>query len=187
MTQDSKAIPKDSDLCEDVDSIAIVQQAEDVASDQQANDRLVPVSEAKKYRKRAQAAEKILEDLKQELTEKNKRLQENQQLINDMEHRQIIDELLVDSQAIDLDATRLLTEMALTEMEEPDIQQAVVDLRNRKPLLFRTAQTVAASLGPKGETYGQQQPRQLEKAATEAHYTGSRTSLMHYLRLRRQK
>lgn len=187
MTQDSKVSPPDSDLREGADSIATQQQAEDVANEQQASDRMTPVSEAKKYRKRAQAAEKILEDLQQELTEKNQHLQENQQLINDMEHRQLIDELLVDSQAIDLDATRLLTEIALTEMEEPDIEQAVADLRLRKPLLFRVAHSVAASLGPKGQTFELQQHRSLEHAATEAHSTGSRTALMRYLRLRRQK
>lgn len=187
MTQDSKITPPDSDLREGADSIPTRQQAEDVANEAQANDRLVPVSEAKKYRKRAQAAEKILEDLKQEITEKNLRLQENEQLINDMVHRQLIDELLIDSQAIDLDATRLLTELALAEMEEPDIEQAVADLRNRKPLLFRATQEIAASLGPKGQTLEPQQPRLLEQAATEAHSTGSRTALMRYLRLRRQK
>lgn len=182
MTQDKIDTQPDSDLREGADSIADQQQLQE-----QANDRLVPVSEAKKYRKRAQAAEKILEDLKLELTEKNQRLQENEQLINEMVYRQQIDELLVDSQTIDLDATRLLTEMALTEMEEPDIEQAVADLRNRKPLLFRATQTVAASLGPKGQTLEPQQPRSIEQAATEAHSTGSRTSLMRYLRLRRQK
>ena len=187
MTQDKIDPQTDSDLREGADSIATPPQAEDISIEIQTNDRLVPVSEAKKYRKRAQAAEKILEDLKQELSEKNERLQVSEQLINDLEHRSQIDELLVDSQAIDLDATRLLTEMALTEMDEPDIHQAVSDLRMRKPLLFRAAQPVAASLGPKGQSLEPLHPKSLEQAATEAHSTGNRTALMRYLRLRRQK
>lgn len=178
MTQESEITHSDSNEHDAADLIV---------NQQQVNDRLVPVSEAKKYRKRAQAAEKILEDLKLELTQKNQRLQENQIRINEMEHRQQIDELLVDSQAIDLDATRLLTELALAEMDEPDIEQAVADLRNRKPLLFRSTQRIAASLGPKGQEFPQQQSRSLEQAAAEAHGTGNRTSLMRYLRLRRQK
>ena len=115
------------------------------------------------------------------------RLQESEQLRYVMGHGQLIDELLVDSKAIYLDATRLLTELALAEMQEPDIEQAVADLRNRKPLLFRATQSVAVSLGPKGQTLEPQQPRLLEQAATEAHSTGSRTALLRYLRLRRQK
>lgn len=163
------------------------QQDHDVANEAQANDRNAPVLEAKKYRKRAQAAEKILEDLKQELTLKNQKLQENEQVISDLQHRQQLDELLVDSQAIDLDATRLLTEIALEQMAEPDIEQAVADLRMRKPLLFSVANRNAASLGPKGIEFQQQQSHSLEHAATEAHSTGNRTDLMRYLRLRRQK
>lgn len=179
MTQDSKNAQLEPTVNQPQD--------QEITNEAQANDRLVPVSEAKKYRKRAQAAEKILEDLKQEITQKNQLLHENEQLINDLQHRQHIDELLVDSQAIDLDATRLLTEMALTQMQEPDVEQAVADLRMRKPLLFRATQTVAASLGPKGFEFQQQQSHSLEQAATEAHSTGNRTDLMRYLRLRRHK
>jgi len=164
----------------------------DEASDEQVRDnpeqheRLVPVSEAKKYRKRAQAAEKILEDFKVELAQKNQTLQEQQQTIADMQRQRLIDELLVDSDAIDLETTRLLTEMALSEMAEPDVEQAVAQLRKRKPFLFRSTAHGATALSPKAENNQTSLARSIERAAADAHSSGNRTALMRYLRLRRR-
>ena len=66
-----------------------------VSDNPEQHERLVPVSEAKKYRKRAQAAEKILEDFKVELAEKDDALHKQQQTITDMQRQRLIDELLV--------------------------------------------------------------------------------------------
>lgn len=135
------------------------------AGDATRGDRLVPVSEAKKYRKRAQAAEKILADLKAELGERDKKLQE--------------------AGAIDLETATLLTEMALVETDDPDVEQTVSDLRRRKPFLFRSNTRGAVVLGPKIDNDRSPAADVLERAAVEAHTTGSRSALLRYLRLRR--
>ncbi len=150
------------------------------------HERLVPVSEAKKYRKRAQAAEKILEDFKVELAEKDEALHKHRQTIADMQRQRLIDELLVDSEAIDLETTRLLTEMALSEMAEPDVEQAIAQLRKRKPFLFRSTARGATALSPKAENNQTSLARSMERAAADAHSSGSRTALLRYLRLRRR-
>ncbi len=157
-----------------------------IQESQDQRERLVPVSEAKKYRKRAQAAEKILEDFKVELAEKNEALRKQRQTITDMRRQRLIDELLVDSEAIDLETTRLLTEMALSEMEEPDVEQAISQLRLRKPFLFRQTARNAAALSPKAENDQTSLARSMEHAAAEAHSSGNRMALLRYLRLRRR-
>ncbi len=164
-----------------------VDEAPDVQiqESQEQRERLVPVSEAKKYRKRDQAAEKILEDFKVELAQKNQTLQEQQQTMADMQRQRLIDELLVDSDAIDLETTRLLTEMALSEMAEPDVEQAVAQLRKRKPFLFRSTAR-ATALSPKAENNQTTLARSMEHAAAEAHSSGNRMALLRYLRLRRR-
>ncbi len=158
----------------------------ELRDDQEQHERLVPVSEAKKYRKRAQAAEKILEDFKVELAEKDEALQKQRQTIADMQRQRLIDELLVDSEAFDLETTRLLTEMALSEMAEPDVEQAVAQLRKRKPFLFRSTARGATALSPKAENNQTSLARSMEHAAAEAHSSGNRTALLRYLRLRRR-
>ena len=158
---------------------------EQIRDNAEQHERLVPVSEAKKYRKRAQAAEKILEDFKVELAEKDEALHKQQQTIADLQRQRSIDELLVDSETIDLETTRLLTEMALSEMAEPDVEQAVAQLRKRKPFLFRTTAR-ATALSPKAENNQTSLARSMERAAADAHSSGNRTALLRYLRLRRR-
>lgn len=147
---------------------------------------LVPVSEAKKYRKRAQAAEKILDDLKAELAQKNEALSEQRKTITDMQRQRLIDELLVDAEAIDLETTRLMTDMTLAEMPEPDIEEAIAQLRRHKPFLFRVTARSATALSPKAENDQPPIARSLEHAAAEARSSGNRTALLRYLRLRRR-
>ena len=56
------------------------------ASDPKAGDeRLVPVAEARKYRKRAQAAEKILEDLQRDLEAKTELLAQRERALEELE------------------------------------------------------------------------------------------------------
>ncbi len=149
-------------------------------------EKLVPVSEAKRYRKRAQAAETILADLQGELEEKKTEVLEQQQVISDLQHRQQIDELLIEANAMDLETARLLTELAIQEMAEPSIEQAVDELQRRKPFLFRRAAPASGALSPREEGNAPLE-RRLGLAAAEACATGHRQDLLRYLRLRRRK
>ena len=101
-----------------------------------------------------------------------------------MERQQKIDRLLAESEAIDLEAARLLTEAAVEEMEEPDVEAVVEDLRRHKPYLFRQRGPVRLAMGARTRAGSQERA---EDAAREASMSGNRRDLLRYLRLRRAK
>ncbi len=156
------------------------------ATSEDSTPHLVPVSEAKKYRKRAQAAEKILQDMKQELSSKDALLKEHEKTIEAMERSHRIDELLLEADTIDLEAARLLTELSVSEMEDDDVELAVEDLRRSKPYLFHRRSRHAGVLSPHSGSNGSSQSDSLNHAIAEAGATGSRADLLRYLRLKRQ-
>ncbi len=150
-------------------------------------DQNIPHHESRKYRKRTQAAEQQLADLQRELDEKSNRLTELEQTVTSLERRSRIDEMLLDADAIDLESARLLTEIAVADMEQPDIDAAVSELKRRKPYLFRIAhRNGAAAQSPRFEQQSNAD-EQAAHAAAEASATGSRHDLLRYLRLRRKK
>jgi hypothetical protein len=147
-------------------------------------DKLVPVSEAIRYRKRAQAAEQQLEEINNEISAMQAKLTEASQTIVGLERRQKVDALLTDAETIDLETARLLTEQAVALMDDPEVELAVEDLKRHKPYLFRHRQAngvsaMAPSIDPQGHD-----PAEL--AAEHATKTGDRRDLLRYLRLRRQ-
>ncbi|UCD74699.1 MAG: hypothetical protein JSV91_13035 [Phycisphaerales bacterium] len=149
-------------------------------------EKLVPVSEARRYRKRAQAAEKIASDLQQELAAKEADLAQRRRDLEELQLRQEIDELLIEAEVVDLETGRLLTELAAAATDEPDVEQAVAELQRRKPFLFRRSPRSSGALSPRAEGDDPLQHR-LEDAAAEAGITGRRQDLLRYLRLRRKK
>jgi len=145
------------------------------------SDKRVPVTEAIRYRKRAQSAEQQLQDAQQQLQDFQSQLEASQQTITALERRQKIDATLSESDAIDLEAARLLTEIAIESMDDPDVKMAVDDLRRHKPYLFRhraTASTMPAHLPDDADHLA-------DRAAVKASTTGNRRDLLDYLRLRR--
>lgn len=152
----------------------------------EAPSRVVPVTEAKKYRKRAQQAEQSLGELQQELEQKSQRVNELEQTVTDLERRGTIDQLLIEADAIDLDAARLLTETAVQQMDEPDAAAAVDELRRTKPFLFRAARNGATSMSARIDA-ARDDADSIDHAAAEAHATGDRTDLLRYLRRRRKR
>jgi len=160
--------------------------AAEATAERGADGKLVPVSEARRYRKRAQAAETILGDLRTELAEKSTQLNEQAETIESLRRQRDIDELLVEASAIDLETARLLTELALHEMDKPDVAQAVEEIRQQKPFLFRHAAGGTGALSPKEAGFSPSAER-LQRAAAEACVTGHRQDVLRYLRLRRKK
>jgi len=155
--------------------------AEDAAALQ---DRLVPVAEAIRYRKRAQAAEQQLTGLQEQLQSAQQRCEQAEEAISSLERRQRIDALLAEADTIDIDAARLLTEAAVQSMDEPDVAEAVDDLRRHKPYLFRAegGETGGLALAPRIEGFDDP----LAQAAEQAQHSGDRRDLLRYLRLRRR-
>jgi TolA-binding protein len=184
---DEPQTPLDSDMNQapDVSSQPEAPQA----PDEQAP-RLVPVTESIRYRRRAQQAEQQLQTMQAELAQTRTMLQETQQQLEATERRQRIDQLLVESEAVDLEAARLLTEAAVSMMEEPDVQQAVAELRSRKPYLFRRSSVGSGGSGSvksagSMSSRPRRQPDASDDLAQQAAISGDRRDLLRYLRLRR--
>ena len=170
-------------------------EAEDRTSDAEApeapddaaeagSEKLVPVGESIRYRRRAQAAEQKLHALQQHFDELQQDLARTRGDLESVERRQRIDQLLIESEAIDLEAARLLTESALEQMDDADVAEAVEELRSRKPYLFRRrGSALGGGMSPR--------PRhgngQLDDAASCAATSGDRRDLLRYLRLRRKR
>ena len=119
-------------------------------------------------------------------------LEQAHEALDASERRRTIDLALIEADAVDVETARLLTEIAVLQMDEPDVLLAVSELRERKPFLFRRARAsggpafgamgelgAGAALGRGGAAGG------LEGAAEAALATGDRASLLAYLRMRR--
>lgn len=148
-------------------------------------EKLVPVTEAIRYRKRAQQAEQQLESMQQKLQSLQSKLDEAEQTIHHLERRQKIDETLAASDPIDTEAVRLLTEQTIQQMDEPDVQAAVEELRQRRPYLFH--QQSGASGSAMAARVADQPAHEPEQAAEHAAMSGDRRDLLRYLRLRRNR
>ena len=151
---------------------------------QGGTDRLVPVGEAIRYRKRAQAAEQGLRELKGVMQDTQVELEQAKQAIDEFERRQKIDEQLVKAEVVDHDVARLLTETALGLMDEPDIKVVIDDLRRQKPYLFKNRSVNASHMSARIREGGHHLAGQ---AAEQAAVSGNRQDLLRYLRLRRKK
>lgn len=153
------------------------------------------VAEARRYRKRAQAAEKSLDELKATLAERQQQLGQQQSMLDAMQRRHAIDDALHAAGTIDLETARLLMESALASAATPsqtEISQAVEALVRQKPHLFRARPRggAARSTGPMSPKSGvdDRTPRAkaINDAASDAASSGKRTDLLRYLRLRRK-
>ena len=158
-------------------------EAEATERTEEAAEKLVPVSESIRYRRRAQAAERELEQVQEQLLEAQRELREACEQVGRIERRQQVDQLLIEADAIDLEAARLLTEAAIGQMDEADVAAVVDDLRRHKPYLFRQSNGSAGGLSPRPRASGPP----LDEAAAAAATSGDRRDLLRYLRLRREK
>jgi len=161
-----------------------IERKEEPTDPQAEPDKRVPVTEAIRYRKRAQAAEQQLGDLQAQLSDAQQRAEQAEQTIDALERRQRIEQLLAEADAIDVDAARLLTEAAVQAMDEPNIAEAVADLRRHKPYLFHPDSGDAPGLALSPQIEGADDP--LAQAAEQAQHSGDRRDLLRYLRLRRR-
>ena len=167
----------------DEESQSTIDAANGVAA---RGEQLVPVSEAKRYRKRAQSAEKQLGALQQELEGSRQALAEREQQLAELLRTHAIEAALHEHGAIDPETARLVLEQTLDEDEEKDVASAVGELKRRKPFLFRALQRArpATTLGPRPvESHAD---AKLEHAAADALTTGKRSDVLRYLRLRRK-
>jgi len=150
------------------------------------DEKLVPVGEAIRYRKRAQGAEKEAADLAEEA----KQLRElNEELTGDLEAMRTDHELmraLSSAGAVDLEAAVLIAKSRLANGEEKEIASVVESLRQEKFSLFggqaRRKSTSKSAWVKEKESGGQ---RVLENTARQAAVSGSRADVHEYMRIRR--
>lgn len=99
-----------------------------------------------------------------------------------LERQSRMDALLAEADVVDLEAARLLTEAAVMQMDEEDLELAVEDLRKHRPYLFRR---VALDSGQ--GVMGEESETSVDGAAQRARASGHRRDLLAYLRLRRSR
>ena len=155
---------------------------------EQESGQLVPVTQAIRYRRRAQAAEQQLGDLQSKLMQLQGELEQARLTASKLERRQNIDAMLSQADAVDVDVARLLTESAVEMMNEPDLKLVIEDLRRQKPYLFRhrNADGTFASASSMPARVRSSGVSQIQQAAARAVEAGSRTHVLDYLRLRRK-
>lgn len=160
-------------------------QAEDVLDNGQSN-RLVPVAESIRYRKRAQSAEKNAELLSEKLTEADNKTNRLSEELAEVRKEQTLLKKLNAAGAVDLDAALVLAKAKADEDGESDIDRIVEQLRQEKRYLFSqsaSAVTADKTAGARDRSGGNHSV--IIKAAQKAATSGSRRDLQEYLKLRR--
>jgi glutamate mutase epsilon subunit len=150
------------------------------------NAKLVPVAESIRYRKRAQSAERRVEELAGELSEARA---EATRLADELKATQKEQELmkrLASEGTRDLEAAVLIAKARLAGADKADLNSVVEQLKREKQYLFGEK----ASDGAAVRTSPAKGPRQaattaLERSAKRATGTGNRMDLQEYMRKRR--
>lgn len=152
-----------------------------------AAEQRTPVSEELVWKARSEDAEKEVERLTVRLAEVERELAESVSQLDSAEMKRQIDRELFESDALDLEACCLLTEAAVSQMDEPDVGEAVRDLRKRKPYLFHShgGSGYAAGSGRATMLPAAHAGDGLDEMASSARASGDRAALLRYLRQRR--
>jgi hypothetical protein len=184
--QGVEATVSDSDI-----SFAMGQEDRAADAAEYGMNRLVPVSEAIKYRKRAQAAEQIAEKLSRELKDLEQQRQEEQRQLAEAAQERELTCHLVKAGVIDLEAGILLAKTASDKRngEVRPLKEIIEAMRRERPYLFGPILEKAMA-GTSGLTAGVRREGSsgvtaLAQIAQRASQSGSRQDMRDYLRLRR--
>lgn len=153
--------------------------------------RLVPVTEAIKYRKRAQAAEQQVEELTRQLSRHEQEQSSAQGRLKEALEEKDLTHALVRAGVTDLEAALLLAQKKLKAADgtEQDMNGLIGSLRSERPYLFSNAvEEVAATLavptaGARTQSHGSSGT--LLRLAEQARQSNDRKDMQEYLRLRR--
>jgi len=153
------------------------------------NMKLVPVAESIRYRKRAQSAEKKVEDLTEQLAQAKSEATKISEQLSGIETEQKLMSKLAAAGSVDLETAVLVARTRMEGQTEADLDGVIEQLKKEKQYLFGGSGgivTAKKTAGAKGSAYsGTNNQTVLEKAAKRAAATGSRTDLQEYLKLRR--
>ena len=107
-----------------------------VSEDTSGEDKLVPVAEAIRYRRRAQQAEKELAEMKAERDQLLSEKQEMSMRLGEIQQDQQIREALAGAGAVDPETAALLVNSRLESADEDDVQAVIGQLQKDKGYLF---------------------------------------------------
>jgi hypothetical protein len=155
------------------------------SEDEDQKEKLVPVGEAIRYRKRAQVAEQQAEAIEQELKtskEQNRGLEER---VNELQSEKEITSELISAGVIDLEAAVMMAKSRMKEHE--DVKSAITQLRAEKAYLFSEQTEQSTSTKTAGVKNKNTTARSaLETSAKKAAVSGNRADVQEYLKVRRQ-
>ena len=161
-------------------------ESQELSADEDVKqEKLVPVGEAIRYRKRAQSAEQELEVLRDELSTSKDNGKQLTEKLQQLESENAMTMELVSAGAIDLEAAMMMMRSRLGD--GADVKDVVEQLRADKGYLF--AEQAEQAVLPR--TSGIKHKRGgavagLEAAAKRAASSGSRADVQEYLKVRRQ-
>ena len=151
----------------------------------------VPVTEAIKYRRRAQIAEQQVEQLTQQLDVQQQQQQDMQERLDEMVLEKELAGQLVQAGATDIEVVLLLAKEKMKNSKDGsgDLRGLIERLRNEKPQLFSGAVGSSGSglAGPTAGVRGQSNGpmSNLSRLAQQAQRSGNRKDMQEYLRQRR--
>lgn len=151
------------------------------------NVKYVPVAESIRYRKRAQSAEKQLEDLNEQLTQAKSAAAKMTEKLNEIQLEQNLMRKLAAAGTVDLETAVLIAKSRTEGDSGADINGVIEQLKKEKQYLFRQKDFDTPAIKKTAGVRQRVQNSQtfLERAAKKAATTGSRTDLQEYLKLRR--
>jgi len=159
--------------------------------DEGDNLKLVPVAESIRYRKRAQGAEKKVEELSTQLAEAKTEAAKISEQLRDIETEQKLLRKLAAAGAVDLEAAVAIARLRCEDSSGTDVDSVIEQLKKEKQYLFSGPGWGSSSGGNTAKkTAGAKEKVAdghtiLEAAAKRAVTTGNRIDLHRYLRLRR--
>jgi hypothetical protein len=148
--------------------------------------KLVPLSESIRFKKRAQSAEKKIEDLAEQLAKAKAEAETTAEQLRKVQVEQKLVNKLAAAGTVDVETAMLIAKARMEGETEADIDSVIKQLRKEKQYLFATMSgTAAAKKTARAKERIEGSQTVLERAAKRAATTGSRTDLQEYLKLRR--
>jgi len=156
----------------------------ELSEDEDQKEKLVPVGEAIRYRKRAQVAEQQAEAIEQELKTIKEQSRELQVQINELRSEKEITTELISAGVIDLEAAVMMAKSRLKEHD--NVKLAIKQLRTEKGYLFSEQAEQSTSTKTAGVKNKNTTARSvLEASAKKAAMSGNRADVQEYLKVRR--
>jgi len=150
----------------------------------------VPVTEAIRYRKRAQSAEKQAETLAEQLAQAKSEVSEMAEQLKSIEAAQRLTRKLAAEGVVDLETAVLVAKARIEGQIGADLDGVIEQLKKEKQHLFSSQKSIPVAskrTAPAKDRVATATESQtmLAKAAKRAATTGSRADLQEYLKLRR--